>query len=126
MNTQTILIIDDEPEIRRVLRKFLCLYDFSVLEAGDGEEALAVLADENPDAILCDLNMPGMSGFELLEAMRNACPEIPVFVMSGSVGKKDIAESIALGARAYFSKPFDDLSTLAQTLHLHIDEARQS
>ena len=70
MNDTTILVVDDEPQIRRVLRVTLSSNGYGVIEAKDGEEAIATVIRDRPDLILLDVNMPGMSGFEVCSKIR--------------------------------------------------------
>jgi DNA-binding response OmpR family regulator len=115
-----ILIVDDDPAIRRLLR--LNLVDlYEVLDTGKPEEALSVALENKPDAILLDLRMPGYSGFELCKTFTSfsATQLIPVFVISGEGGAKTKEFCRDLGAVAYFEKPvnFDALrASLAQAL----------
>jgi CheY-like chemotaxis protein len=88
-----------------VLREFLHSVNLSI--ARDGAEALAMLADERfkPDLIILDLNLPVLSGFEVLE--RNARKEIPIIIFSASMQASDVERTLSLGARKYVHKPFD-------------------
>jgi two-component system, OmpR family, KDP operon response regulator KdpE len=70
MKNVTILVVDDEPQIRRVLRVTLSSNGYEVIEAKNGEEAIATVIRERPDLILLDVNMPGMSGFEVCSKIR--------------------------------------------------------
>ena len=69
MSSATILVVDDEPHIRRVLRATLSGHGYDVIEANSGEEAIKVVLQERPDLILLDVNMPGMSGLEACRKM---------------------------------------------------------
>ena len=88
-----------------VLREFLHSVNLSI--ARDGAQALAMLADERfqPDLIILDLNLPGLSGFEVLE--RNPRKDIPIVVFSASARTSDVERTLSLGAREYFHKPMD-------------------
>ncbi|MBM4337245.1 MAG: sigma-54-dependent Fis family transcriptional regulator [Deltaproteobacteria bacterium] len=105
--TRTVLIVEDEANMRRVLCALLERDGFGTIEAGDGDAALERLAREPVDAILTDLRMPKRNGLELLEAVRRAHPEIPVVVLTahGTVGSA--VEALKQGAFDYLTKPFD-------------------
>lgn len=76
-----LLVVDDDPNFRRLVRDALSNYE--VLEAGDGDEALNILQQESVDLVLSDIAMPGMDGFELLEAVREQFPQLAVVAVSG-------------------------------------------
>ena len=103
-----ILIVDDDEAIRRLLR--LNLTDlYEIFDTGKPGEALALVLEHKPDAILLDLRMPGYSGFELCKTLTSfsATQLIPVFVISGEGGAKTKDFCRDLGAAAYFEKPVD-------------------
>lgn len=106
-----ILIVDDSPAMRRVVRRVVDLSGFDVgkyLEAGDGVQALAVLRSEWVDLIVTDINMPVMDGEQLLLAVRGdaALAEIPVLVVSTDQSAARVEDMLAHGANGYISKPF--------------------
>ncbi len=105
--TRTVLIVEDEANMRRVLSALLERDGFGTLEASDGDAALELLAHEPVDAVLTDLRMPKMNGLELLEAVHRAHPEIPVVMLTahGTVGSA--VEALKQGAFDYLTKPFD-------------------
>jgi DNA-binding NtrC family response regulator len=105
--SRTVLIVEDEANMRRVLCALLERDGFGTIEASDGDAALERLAHEPVDAILTDLRMPKRNGLELLEAVRRAHPEIPVVVLTahGTVGSA--VEALKQGAFDYLTKPFD-------------------
>jgi DNA-binding NtrC family response regulator len=102
----TLLVVDDDNHIRETLSE-LFNSDHEVHTADRAEQALTFLEFENYDAILTDLAMPGLSGRDLLDHIQQTTPNIPVIVMSGTFGAGDGPEVLALGAFAYFSKPFE-------------------
>ena len=104
----TVLIIDDEIHIRRLIAQMLELAGYRVLEAASGAEALRLIEKTRPDVITCDIFMPGMSGFEVLEAIKSepATAEIPVIMLTAIGQEKDTARAEALGADDYITKPF--------------------
>jgi two-component system chemotaxis response regulator CheY len=106
-----ILIVDDSPAMRRVVRRVVDLSGFEIeryLEAGDGIEALTVLRAERVDLIVTDINMPVMDGEQLLLAIRNdaSLAEIPVLVVSTDQSAARVQDMMAHGANGYISKPF--------------------
>ena len=102
---RTILLIDDEPQIRRVLRTSLAAHGAHVLDVQTGEEALELLREHTVDLILLDLNMPGMGGLETCRAIRNGW-DVPIIVVSVRASDHDKVEALDAGADDYVSKPF--------------------
>ncbi|HWA40034.1 MAG TPA: sigma-54 dependent transcriptional regulator [Gemmatimonadales bacterium] len=102
----TILLIDDEPNIRRMLGALLKAEGYEVVEAGNGNAALLVLESLDPDAVVCDLMMPpGPDGLATLEAMRARGLEAPVIMMSGKAQLSDAVRATQLGAFQFLEKP---------------------
>jgi len=101
-DSPSILIVDDEPAIRMSLSHLLAEIGYSVRSAQDGFSALVEIWKEIPDIILSDLNMPGMSGFELLSVIRRRFPSIRVIAMSGAFCRDDGSTEIA--ADAFYQK----------------------
>jgi two-component system nitrogen regulation response regulator NtrX len=119
---QTILLIDDEPNIRRMLGALLRAEGFEVVEAGNGNAALIELEKTDPDAAFCDLMMPpGPDGLATLEAMRARGLEAPVIMMSGKAQLSDAVRATQLGAFQFLEKPLSPeavLVTLRAALEL--------
>lgn len=112
-----ILIIEDEAPIRDNIERFLRLEDFDVLAAVDGQEGVSKARELLPDLILCDVLMPRLNGFAVVEALK-AFPEtaqIPFVFLSASADPADLEAGLAQGASAYLTKPFI-LSELLQTI----------
>jgi len=105
IENRTILLIDDEPQIRRVLRASLTSQGASVLDVQNGEEALTLLRNQTVDLILLDMNMPGMGGLETCRAIRNGW-DIPIIIVSVRESDKDKVEALDAGADDFVSKPF--------------------
>jgi two-component system KDP operon response regulator KdpE len=101
----TILIVDDEPPIRRFLRTSLAAQDYRVIEAGSGAEALDAFAKEQPDLVILDLGLPDMSGADVIRAMRATSPA-PIIVLSVRNDERGKVEAFDLGADDYVTKPF--------------------
>jgi two-component system KDP operon response regulator KdpE len=100
-----ILVVDDEPPIRRLLRTGLGSQGYEVLEAADGRAAEAAIADD-PDLVLLDLGLPDVAGHDLLRGWRAAGRETPVIVLSSRTDEAGIVEALELGADDYVAKPF--------------------
>ena len=105
----TILVVDDSSMVRTQVKKALCDAGFSVIEAADGADALQKLSDTPETAlVVCDVNMPVMSGLEFLEKVRSgsSCASVAV-VMLTTEGQPDLMQQArALGAKAWIVKPF--------------------
>jgi CheY-like chemotaxis protein len=102
----SVLVVEDEPDVRRVFCAHLEDAGYRALAAADGVEAYRLFEDERPDAILLDLNVPRISGFRLLRLFRDARPEVPIFVATGLTFEE--AEEVArFGIEAFLTKPFD-------------------
>ncbi|MEP6690723.1 MAG: sigma-54 dependent transcriptional regulator [Gemmatimonadaceae bacterium] len=121
-----ILIIDDEPNIRRMVGALLRAEGYDAREAPDATAGLAAAADAEPDAVLLDLMMPGMDGMTALAALRARYPHLPVVMMSGRAGLTDAVKATKLGAFHFLEKPLTPESVLV-TLHtaLQLRQARR-
>ncbi|MGZ3628885.1 MAG: response regulator transcription factor, partial [Ktedonobacteraceae bacterium] len=100
-----ILVVDDEIEIVRALRRSLTAHGYKVFTASSGEEAFELTSRHRPDLILLDLLLPGMSGLEVCRRMR-AESNIPIIVLSVKGTEHDKVEALDQGADDYVSKPF--------------------
>ncbi len=101
-----ILVVDDEPPIRKLLRVGLTAGGYAIVEAGSAGEAMARIAEEKPDLILLDLGLPDLSGHELLERWRADRMELPVVILSSRTDEAGIVRALELGADDYVTKPF--------------------
>ena len=99
------MLIDDEPQIRRVLRTSLTAQGANVLDVQNGEEALDILRRQTVDVILLDLNMPGMGGLETCRAIRKGW-DVPIIVVSVRESDRDKVEALDAGADDFVTKPF--------------------
>src|SRR5213593_4228061 len=102
-----ILVVEDDPDIRKILELFLSEKGFRVKSADGAPRALELLGEEPIDLILSDVRMPGMSGLDLLRHMKEHDPEIQLVLMSAYSSVKDAVEAIQLGAADYVEKPID-------------------
>jgi two-component system KDP operon response regulator KdpE len=110
---ERVLVVDDEPQIRRALRTSLQGHGYQVEVAADGEEALTILAAQLPDVVVLDLVMPRVDGFEVLRLTR-AWSQIPIIVLSARGQEQDKVTALDLGADDYLTKPFGMEELLAR------------
>ena len=113
MSATTILVVDDEPQIRRVMRTTLASNGYAVLEARSGEEALETLREEHPDLVLLDVNMPGMSGFETCREIRDSS-DVAIIMLTVRNTERDKVMALDAGADDYVVKPFGMEELLAR------------
>jgi two-component system, OmpR family, alkaline phosphatase synthesis response regulator PhoP len=106
---RTVLVVDDEPNIRRLIEHHLTREGYGVLQAADGPEALAKVREERPDLIILDVIMPGPDGFRVLEALKGdpRTAEIPVIMLTALGGDDSIRRGWQTGNDCYLSKPFN-------------------
>ena len=102
-----VLVIDDEPDMVDLLRQILAEAGFDVICALNGGDGLMLEDFEQPDLILLDLTMPGLSGFDVLRRVRSARPDVPVIIVSGQADLKLARATLECGAANYLPKPFD-------------------
>ena len=105
MTSAKVLIVDDEPQIRRVLRTTLASHGYTVVEARSGDEALEEIRHERPDLILLDVNMPGRSGLETCSEIRTAS-DVPIIMLTVRNSERDKVQALDAGADDYVVKPF--------------------
>jgi two-component system KDP operon response regulator KdpE len=105
MNAEAVLIVDDNPQIRRALRTILISQGFVVMDARTGEEALDLIRKERVELVLLDVNLPGMSGFETCREIRRAS-EVPVIMLTVRNSERDKVQAFDAGADDYVVKPF--------------------
>jgi two-component system OmpR family response regulator len=117
-----LMIVDDDPQLMRVLAMFFDLEGYNVIHAGNGREALALLSGHQPDLILLDLMMPEVAGEDVVKTLRatNGGPRIPIVIFTAADGRE--AELMAAGADAYITKPFS-LDGLSEVVHEAIRQA---
>ncbi|MBE7202153.1 MAG: response regulator transcription factor [Parafilimonas terrae] len=109
-----ILVIDDEPPIRRLLRTGLGTQGYAIVEAGDGAAALSGLEAGGIDLAILDLGLPDMTGYAVLAAIRERWPDLPVLVLSSRDDERGKVEALDLGADDYVTKPFGMNELLAR------------
>ncbi len=108
-----VLIVDDEPPIRKLLRMGLSTQGYEILDATNGKTALALL-EEKPDLIILDLGLPDMQGLDLLAAIRGRDESVPIVVLSSRSDESVKVRALDLGADDYLTKPFGMEELLAR------------
>ena len=101
----TVLVVDDEPPIRRFLRTSLAASGYRIIEAVDAEGGLRMLTAEKPDLVILDLGLPDRSGLELIAEIRKTST-VPILVLSARHDERSKVGALDLGADDYVSKPF--------------------
>lgn len=109
-----ILVVDDDLHIREMVRHFLKSEGWEVLEASDGREALAVLADTPADLVILDIMMPGMDGWELCRELKEQEENLPVLMLTAKGEAAQVVKGFALGTDDYIAKPFDPMVLVAR------------
>ena len=113
MNPATILVIDDEPQIRRVLRSTLSSQGYVIIEAKTGEEGIEAARKSKPDLVLLDVNMPGMGGIETCREIRRGS-SAPIIILTVRSAERDKVLALDAGADDYVVKPFGIEELLAR------------
>lgn len=126
VTTQTarILVVDDEPLIRKILTKYLGERKFQIVTADNGQDALSKLDSYSFDLVLTDLRMPQMGGRELLQIMSENYPEIPKIVLTGHGTNDDIILALQTGAYDFLMKPIADFTILEHSIDRAIERKR--
>ncbi len=108
-----ILVVDDEPQIRRVLRTTLSAQGYTILEAKSGEEALETVRRERVDLVLLDVNLPGISGLETCRELRSSS-DVPIIMLTVRNAEADKVQALDAGADDYVVKPFGSDELMAR------------
>jgi len=123
---QSVLIVDDEPMARTLLRLMLVRAGFHVSEAEDGYDALEKVRKNQPDVILLDVMMPGMDGFAVCEKLRSetATAELPIIMLSAKTDLDSINKGLRAGATIYLTKPIspEELTQHVKDALIQFDE----
>ncbi|EAW41424.1 two-component response regulator PhoB [marine gamma proteobacterium HTCC2080] len=121
-----ILVVDDEPDLRDMLRFALETEGFEVLEAADTQKAYWLITDQDPDLVLLDWMLPGGSGIELLSRLKKeeATQSLPVIMVTAKAREEDIIQGLDMGAHDYITKPFSLKELLARirTIFRHTED----
>jgi two-component system alkaline phosphatase synthesis response regulator PhoP len=110
----TVLVVDDDPVIQKLLQVNFEMEGYDVVIAGDGEEGLAMAREERPDLVLLDVMMPKMNGLDVAAALRadEVTEAIPIIMLSAKAQASDVQAGLDLGVDDYVTKPFDPLELL--------------
>ena len=110
----TVLVVDDDPVIQKLLQVNFEMEGYTVITAGDGEEGLAKAQAERPDAVVLDVMMPKMDGLEVARRLKGDAEtrSIPIILLSAKAQQADVQAGQATGADEYLTKPFDPLELL--------------
>jgi two-component system response regulator MprA len=102
-----VLVVDDDPQVVRLLRVNLELEGYDVVSASDGQQALDAVDADSPDLVVCDVMMPGMDGVEVVRRLRADNKTVPVVMLSAKAMRSDMRAGLDAGANEYVTKPFD-------------------
>jgi phosphate regulon transcriptional regulator PhoB len=113
---QKILVVEDEPDIRKLVQYNLAQERFKVLEAEDGEQALKILQRDRPNLLILDLMLPGLSGIELCRILRDRTEtaRLPILMLTAKAGETDRVLGLEMGADDYLTKPFSPRELVAR------------
>jgi DNA-binding response OmpR family regulator len=116
----TVLVVDDDPVIQKLLQVNFEMEGYDVVIAGDGEEGLALAREEQPDLVLLDVMMPKMNGLDVAVALRSdsVTERIPIIMLSAKAQASDVQAGLDLGVDDYVTKPFDPLELLERVAAL--------
>lgn len=125
----TILVVDDEPALLRLMEFVLSKQGHTMLTATDGEEALEMTRSQRPDLIVLDIMMPKLDGYQVAEAIRSddELKHTPIIMLSAKAQEEDIERGVAAGVDRYVTKPFspDELATIVSD-HLAANSSSSS
>jgi DNA-binding response OmpR family regulator len=124
MMSQTILLVDDDESLRQVISQYLTQEGYRVIAAGSGVEALKLFYSERPSAVLLDLMMPGMDGWEVCARLRELS-DAPILLVTARTSQEDKLRGFRLGIDDYLSKPFS-LAELAARLQAVLSRSRKA
>ena len=115
-SAQKILVVEDEPDIRKLVQYNLTQERFKVMEAEDGEQALKLLQREKPSLVILDLMLPGLSGMELCKLLRqrSETAKLPILMLTAKAGEADRIVGLEMGADDYLAKPFSPREMVAR------------
>ncbi|MCQ2010773.1 response regulator [Sporolactobacillus sp. STSJ-5] len=106
-NVNEIMVVDDQPGIRMLLREVFKQTDYQIVTAANGEQALELLKKEDLQLVLLDMKIPKMNGLEILHKIKDLKPEVKVIIMTAYGEITMVQEALRSGAVAHFTKPFD-------------------
>ena len=121
---QTVLAVDDDRIVRSSIKLFLEDLGYLVVEAENGQQGLDQIENHLPDLLLLDLRMPGLSGLEVLDLVKENHPDLPVVVISGTGKINDVVNALQKGAWDFLQKPIDDMTVLQHTVEKALEKVR--
>lgn len=124
MMKRTVLLVDDDESLRQVMSQYLSQEGYRVVAAGTGAEALRLFYEERPDAVLLDLMLPGMDGWEVCARLRELS-DSPILLVTARTSQEDKLRGFRLGIDDYLSKPFS-LAELAARLQAVLTRSRKA
>lgn len=124
-NAMHILLVDDDEKIRSALERFLTARGHGLTTAAGGVEALRILEAQQPDLVLCDIQMPGMNGLLFLRAAQLLCPHLPVVLMTANRDVESATAAFRSAAAGYLKKPIDTQELLACIHRVNLHRRRE-
>ena len=120
MSTKSILLVEDETNIALALEYLIGRKGYRLRHVSDGDAAITALAEERPDLVVLDVMLPGRSGYEICQYIRSdtGLRDVKVLMMTASGGEVERRKGLALGADAFFTKPFDTRQLTDEICHL--------
>ena len=122
--SKKILIIDDDPLIRKIFSKYLVGKKYTIVSAENGSSGIEIFHKEKPDLVLTDLRMPQVTGLDVLKNVTASAVKIPIIVVSGTDDVKEMIEALRLGAWDYIIKPVEDFEVLNHAVERALERAR--
>lgn len=124
----TVMVVDDELMMRKLVERVLTRDGFQVVLAGDGEEALRLLTERRVEIIISDINMPRLNGFELLRSVKQLYPNIAVVMMTAYGDTYSVNDALLLGADEYVTKPFQshEIALIVERTYWRVLSAQRS
>ena len=110
---QSVMVVDDDQEILRMLRRVFTFEGYDVTTSTDGNSALALMEESQPNLVILDITLPGLDGYQVLEAIRQSS-DIPVIMLTARCEVESLHRAMSLGADDYVSKPFRPLELVAR------------
>jgi len=118
----TILLVEDSRAVRKSIAAFLNNYGYIVIEAENGEEGIKIFKSREPDVVITDIMMPGISGHEVVKTVVQEAPDTPIIVVSGTGDISDVVKAIQLGTWDYILKPITDLRVLLYSIQRALEK----
>ncbi|MBA3005824.1 MAG: response regulator [Proteobacteria bacterium] len=120
----SILLVEDDPFVRKSMAVFLENCGFHILQAENGRKGFELFTEKVPDLMILDLQMPGMNGFDLLAAIKNDNSAFPTIVVSGTGSRDDVIATMKLGAWDYLTKPIEDMVLLELSVNQALEKSQ--